>query len=86
MHAGELLRSSTSPAAAVALGASPASYTAQAPGVLYVAGGTVTTIAVTRGGSSTTTGLLSGSFSLRRGDGVTVTYAVIPTAVNFIPN
>jgi hypothetical protein len=85
MHPGELLQSFTAPAAAVALGASPASYLAAAAGSLYVSGGTVTVIAHVRNGVSNTLGILSGGVRLRKGDTVSVTYAVIPTAVTFIP-
>lgn len=87
MHPGELLQSFTSPVAAVALGGSPATYTATVTGSLYIAGGTVTAIAIVRGGTSTTLGILSGSVvRMRKGDSATVTYAVIPTSANFVPD
>ena len=86
MHPGALLQSSTAPAAAVTLGNSPASWTAPVAGTLYLAAGTVTVIAITRNGASTTTGLLAGTFRLRAGDTVTVTYSVIPTTKTFFPD
>lgn len=74
------------PAAAVALGASPASYTAPAAGSIYIFGGTVTVIAHVRNGVSNTLGIILGTVKMRKGDTVTVTYAVIPTNVTFIPD
>jgi hypothetical protein len=50
-----------------------------------VSGGTVTVIAHVRNGVSNTLGILSGGVRLRKGDTVSVAYAVIPTAVTFIP-
>lgn len=84
-HAGEIWPLPTAASAAVALGASPASYTAPVAGALYLAGGTVTSIALVRGGVSTVLGILSGSVRLVQGDTATVTYAVIPTSANFVP-
>ena len=86
MHPGELLRSSTAAAASVALGSSPATYLATQRGTLYVAGGTVTAIALGRAGISSTLGITSGGVHMRTGDTVTVTYAVIPTATTFVPD
>ena len=86
MHPGELLQSTTSPAVAVALGASPAFYTAVVPGSIYIAGGTVTLITHYRNGGAFGLGILAGGIRLRKGDILGVTYAVIPTAVTFIPD
>jgi hypothetical protein len=84
-HVGEVWPNSPTAAATVALGASPASYTAQSAGVLYLAGGTVSSVALVRGGVSTVLGLLAGSVRLAKGDTATVTYVVIPTSAVFVP-
>jgi hypothetical protein len=86
MHPGELLKSSTSPVATVTLGASPATYLATVAGSLCIAGGTVTAIAHVRSTVSNVLGIISGCVHLRAGDSITVTYAVIPTAVTFLPD
>ena len=67
------------------MGASPASYTAQTAGMLYLAGGTVSSVALVRGGVSTVLGILTGSVRLAKGDTATITYVVIPTSANFVP-
>jgi len=86
MHPGALLQSSTSQAVTVVLGVSPASYTAQAPGSLYLFAGTVSKIEHKRAGATLTLGLIAGAFHLRTGDTLTVTYAVVPTHATFIPD
>jgi hypothetical protein len=84
-HVGEVWPGAPVAAAAVALGASPASFTTQTSGMLYLAGGTVSSVALVRGGISTTLGLLAGAFRMAKGDAVTVTYVVIPTTAVFVP-
>ena len=76
---------STAQVAAITPGASPYTYTlTEQVGVndadVIVGGGTVSAIAVGRGGGTgVTTGLTSGTFRLARGDFLTVTYTVAPT-------
>ena len=84
-HAGEIWAIPAAAAAFVVLGASPASYTAQTAGMLYLAGGTVSSVALVRGGVSTVLGILTGAVRLAKGDAATITYAVIPTSVTFVP-
>lgn len=74
------------PAPAVAtLGASPAALTAQTPGNFLVTGGTVSVIAIERGGATITTGMTSGFIPAAIADRVIITYSVAPT-VQFIPS
>lgn len=73
------------PVAVVALGASPAAYTAPFRGTVVIAGGTVTIITLTRQGTAVATGLTAGIIPVSRGDILTITYAVLPT-VTFLPN
>lgn len=72
------------PVAVVALGASPAAYTAPFTGTVVITGGTVTIITLTRQGTAVATGLTAGIIPVSRGDVITVTYAVLPT-VSFLP-
>lgn len=62
-------------------GASPYTYTntTGSPVTLYVAGGTVSSIGLSRQGSVLTTGFTSGAFRLAQNDSLTITYTVIPT-------
>jgi hypothetical protein len=76
----------TGGAASVSLGSSPASYTAPVSGVLYLTGGTVTSISLVRGGVSTALGILAGSVRLRQRDVATVVYVVSPTSALFVPD
>lgn len=85
MHPGSLLLSSTAAVAAITLGASPATFTPNQAGTAYIAGGTVSKIELNRTGTATTLGIISGSVELRKGDTMTVTYAVIPTTAVFVP-
>lgn len=64
-----------------AAGASPYTYTntTGAPQMVYVAGGTVSSIAIARQGTSLTTGFTAGAFRLAQNDALTVTYSVAPT-------
>lgn len=78
-HLGEMWIGQTSPVSQPALGASPATYASLVPATLHVAGGTVSKIEIVRGGTATDTKLTSGTFSVRKGDGLTVTYTVVPT-------
>lgn len=69
----------------VALGISPATYTAQQKGFVIVQGGTVSLIQFSRGGvTNYTTGQTSGTIPLSAGDSVIITYTVAPT-VTFVP-
>ena len=74
----------TTPIVAVTPSGSPYTYIAAKPGSVSVAGGTVTAISITRGGTTVTLGATAGLFSLSTGDTMTVTYAVAPT-IHFIP-
>jgi lysophospholipase L1-like esterase len=50
-----------------------------APLMVYVAGGTVFAITLSRAGAALTIGATSGTFQLAQGDSVTITYTVAPT-------
>lgn len=63
---------------------SPFSYTASMDGSLFISGGTVSDITITRGTITFTTGLISGILPMSKGDIVTITYTVVPL-INFIP-
>lgn len=76
----------TGGAIAVSLGPSPASYTAPANGVLYLTGGTVTSISLVRGSVSTALGILAGSIRLRRQDVASIVYVIAPTSATFVPD
>lgn len=72
--------------AALTIGASPFAYTLPSRGEVLVAGGTVTEITITRGGSGAlATGILAGIFPGSKGDIVTVTYTAVPTSMSFVP-
>jgi len=62
-------------------GGSPYTYTntTGAPVMVYVFGGTVSSITIARQGTALTTGATSGSFRLAQSDSVVVTYTVAPT-------
>lgn len=66
-------------AAAITVGASPFSYTATSSGVVLIAGGTVSAIALGRNGVFTGIGVTAGPVPVSEGDAVRVTYAVAPT-------
>ena len=68
----------------ISLGASPAAYTASTAGTVYVSGGTVTGITLTRQGTTITYAATSGNFPVCRADVLTITYTSIPIA-QFIP-
>jgi hypothetical protein len=72
------------PFLALTPGASPWGYTALFSGSVAITGGTVSDIALARQGTSIATGLIAGLIPVSRGDTVTVTYSVVPTAT-FIP-
>lgn len=72
------------PISVVTPGASPYVFTATEDGVLYLSGGTVSVVSFGRFGSSLSLGLLAGSYPMRRGDTLTITYAVAPT-LNWVP-
>ncbi len=71
------------PIAAVAVGASPFSYTATTIGHLNIIGGTISSRTLTRGTDTTNIGA-SQLVPMAAGDTVTVTYSVAPT-MSFIP-
>jgi len=83
-HIGELMTSRGGAAQAVSLGASPATFTANADGVVLVSGGTVSALAYGRLGVFTTVGVVAGAVPISKGDTFRVTYAVAPT-ITFIP-
>lgn len=65
---------------------SPFTYTASTNGQLAVSGGTVSSIAISRGKmTNIPTGVTSGIIPISQGDRVTITYSVAPT-INFIPS
>lgn len=68
--------------ASVTLTGSPYAYTAQQPGQLFVNGGTVSAVTLTRAG--TTVNAPAAGCYLTPGDTITVTYTVAPT-VTFVP-
>lgn len=77
---------SNSAPTAITIGASPFAFTLPSKGEVLVAGGTVTGITITRGGSGPlATGVLAGVFPGSKGDIVTVTYTAVPTSMDFIP-
>lgn len=76
------------PFLAITVGISPFAYTAKEPGNLFISGGTVTSITLTRG---TTTIIVAPNTVNPRlipvavEDTITITYAVVPT-IKFIPS
>lgn len=79
-----ILLRAKNPIYSVTPGASPYTYTATDDGVLYAAGGTVSVVSFDRLGTSLSLGLLAGTYAMRRGDSVTITYVVAPT-LNWVP-
>jgi len=74
----------TPPAESVEVGASPFTYTASASGLLSVQNGVVSSITTTINGTTTNTGLTSGSFFVVPSATVTITYTGAPT-LTFTP-
>jgi hypothetical protein len=74
----------TSAAETVTPGASPYTFTANRDGFLIVQGGTVSRIDYIRLASTVQIGVVAGLFPVQLGDGIKVTYTVVPT-VTFIP-
>jgi hypothetical protein len=74
------------PIATVAVGASPFAYKASQSGHLLIVGGTVSDVSMLRGRVTISTGQIAGFFPMSLGDTITITYAVIPTAVYFVPD
>ncbi len=72
------------PPVSATLTGSPFSFTAGALGTVFVAGGTVSQITLTRYGTTVPTGVTSGGISVANGDVVTVTYSGSPS-INFVP-
>jgi hypothetical protein len=70
--------------AAIAVGASPYSYTAPAAGTVFVTGGTDSALQLTRGATTIATGVVDGPVPVSAGDVVKVTYSAVPT-MNFVP-
>ena len=75
------LLSGSLPIATATVGASPYSFTAPASGSLFVSGGTVSAITITRGPTTINTGVTSGIIPLSLNDIATVTYTVLPSVV-----
>ncbi|HUN00399.1 MAG TPA: hypothetical protein PLI96_07945 [Halothiobacillus sp.] len=71
-------------ASSVTVTASPFAYTASQLGTVYVSGGTVSAITLTRRGVIIPTGVTSGAIGVATGDIVTITYSAAPT-VNYVP-
>lgn len=78
------LVSAAAPIQTVTLAGSPFAFRAGSAGSLAVSGGTVSSITLTRGTTTTASLGTSGTFPVSNGDVVTITYAVDPT-VSFIP-
>ena len=74
----------TSAAETVTPGASPYTFTANRDGLLIVQGGTVSRIDYIRLASTVQIGVVAGLFPVQLGDGIKVTYTVVPT-VTYIP-
>lgn len=72
------------PVSNVVVGGSPYTYTTLFPGVVVITGGTVSSIALVRQGTSTATGLTAGVFPLSRLDQLVITHTGAPTAT-FLP-
>jgi hypothetical protein len=73
------------PVASISPGGSPFTYTASHAGFVVVAGGTVTSVAIVRQGTSTATGLADSIFPMSRGDQLVVGYNVNAPTMTFIP-
>jgi len=80
-----LMRGQLVDPAVITVGASPYTYTAEADGLLIVAGGTVSQIAYLRNATSVPLGVIAGSVQVLSGDAITITYTVAPT-VTFLPS
>lgn len=79
------LLNAVSSAQPITVGASPYTWTNTTGNrvVVYVSGGTVTTINAVVAAADVLVGLLAGSVTVRPGDGVKVTYVVAPT-MNYV--
>lgn len=74
------------PFVSVTVGASPFSYQAEEPGNLFISGGTVSGITLTRGADTITLSTVRPCLvPVAVADIVTVTYSVLPT-IKFIPS
>jgi hypothetical protein len=71
------------PIAAIAVGASPFTYTATAAGTVFVSGGTDSALQLKRGATTIATGFTDGPVPVSAGDQVIVTYSAAPT-MNFV--
>lgn len=85
-HVGELadLQSATSPITAVAVGASPFTYTAPSNGYVSIQGGIVTQVELGRNGAYTLAGSTKGVVPVRKGDQVKITYSGWWPVVSFM--
>lgn len=77
------LVSGAAPFVTVTVGASPFDYTASQTGTLVISGGTVSSITLTRSGSTVT--WPTNAVPMTNGDVTEITYSVPPT-VNFVPS
>lgn len=84
VYPGAPFGSPSSPILTLSLGASPATYTAVAPGDLMISGGTVTGVTLTRGATSATLSASVATVPMAIGDSVTITASTMPT-VYFVP-
>lgn len=78
-----LVRTSKDAPVAQTVGSSPASITAPADGILYIVGGTVSQVQITRTGWTLTCGPNANPVPVRTGDVITITYTSAP-AVQFL--
>lgn len=72
------------PSSSITVGDSPYSYSPTITGTVAVSGGTVTSISITRSGTSIPTGMTNGLIPVASNDTVVVTYTAAPT-MNFLP-
>lgn len=80
----QLPQPAAQPVASITVTASPFTYTVPANGTVVVNGGIVSAIAISRQGTSVTTGLIDAVLPVSRLDQVTVTYTGLPT-MTFLP-
>lgn len=78
-------RKAGNPTFAIAVGASPYTYTAPYPMAVAVTGGTVSLLTYKRGGVSVGLGITGGLIELNTGDSLTTTWAVSAPTLTAIP-
>lgn len=72
--------------ASVTVGTTPFIYQAERAGTLFLSGGTTSTVTISRDGKTFyPTGVLAGSFPLRQGDQLSISYSVGPPTVTWVP-